>query len=191
MQQYKELILRRERECDNLRALFRKEMKRQASKANFCKSFLIIAGALIATKEVGELLMLKMHFSELIGMVLTIIYTLLGVSISVVAGLDAAYRFASKADRLNYLTVMCQNQNRYFMSDYLAYLNSSPDPAIVEQRIADLVRERNKDLERVLSAASEIGVDTSSVDVHYSIYDIPDFQEPALENTRPSRLHNS
>jgi len=39
--------------------------------------------------------------------------------------------------------------------------------------MADLLRERNRDLERILATANEIGVDTSGVDIHYSIYGIP------------------
>jgi hypothetical protein len=189
MAQYKQLIISREDECKKLRLIFLKEAKKQGRKARFSKSFLIVAGALMATKGTSDLLMLKLEWSAKIEMLFLIIYTIIGVAVAVMAGLDAAFRFESKAARLNFLAAMCQNHNRAYMSDYLKYLGSSSDRAIIQQRIEDLVDARNKDLERILDGANEVGVDTSEVDISYSTIAIgsrlPPDELPPLPRARP------
>ena len=78
MDQYKKLIYAREEECNDLRALFRGELRLQTRNAIFCKSFLIIAGAVIVTKEVLEFVMLKLNLPVQYAMIATVIYAIIG-----------------------------------------------------------------------------------------------------------------
>ncbi len=129
---YKELIILREKECDELKTIFLREAQKQNHRSIFCKSFIIIAGALVATKGVIDLIVLRLDWSKEVEMMMLMIYTIIGVVVAGVAGLDAAFRFESKTTRLNYLATMCQNHNAAYMAAYLKYLTSSPNHAIVQ-----------------------------------------------------------
>jgi hypothetical protein len=169
LDQYKTVIALREKECDELKGALLERAKREGGWSSFTKILLIVIGAFIATKSVVDYIMEKMQSSNFtMQMIFLIIYGFAGVAIMIVTGLDSAFRFEAKASRCRMLASLCQNHNRSFMSDFIEYRNLN-DKKIAEQRIIDLIRERNKSLEQIYDGANDVGLDTSVIKIKFGV----------------------
>lgn len=128
-------------------------------------TLLIILGALVVTKGVADLIMIKLNIPDWANMLILMIYTAIGVLMSILATIQAKSPHAA----LKKLAADCHAYNIQFMSDYLEYRDAQ-DPAASIERINVLIRWQNEILKILRAHASTLSnLDLSRIPVSYLI----------------------
>ncbi len=115
------------------------------------KVIIILLGAIVATRETANL------WAGENNLPVSIIYTVLGVTIAVVAGLEAAFKWERRAAELRILAATCQSTVRQVDSQW----QKEVGPAAGAEREAaaiKLMELQDDKLTEVQSKAAELGV---------------------------------
>ncbi|PSB17500.1 hypothetical protein C7B65_18295 [Phormidesmis priestleyi ULC007] len=158
----------RQQECAALADLLSKEGQSLLGRAKLPKIIIIVLGALVATNTVAELVMINLKSPETVKQVVMIIYTCLGVVISVTAALDVAFRFEEKASKLMALSSSCLDYNRNFMIDFKRNVDKQK-PEVTIVKLEALIDSQNQNLANIHSSAIELGVNSIRIANKYKI----------------------
>lgn len=168
---YKAMVTLRQDECVKIAELLETAAGRHSRKAKQLKIALIVLGALVATKGGLEAAMFNLGAEPETRVVLGLAFLLFGAVISVIAGIEAGFRFESRAGELRSLSSLCRSYDRRFMSDY----KKSVDPEHSEVTLAKLgalIDLQNESLEHIRTRSDSLAVDLSSVNVSYRISEV-------------------
>ena len=136
------------------------EVEKKSRNGNYSKIGLIIFGALVATKGIADQFMID-YGNKTIKMLLLIIFTIIGIMISIVAGFDSTFKYAEIAAGLRILSAQTQtnirlgqvkraiNYNVKEFSDAIAALNKD-------------IEEQVRQLEDIYGKAAFFGLDLAS-----------------------------
>lgn len=165
---YKAMVVLRQEECVKIAEVLEVSAGRLSRRARQLKIALIILGVIVATKGGLEAAMTDLGGGTQAKVVLGFAFLLFGAVISVIAGVEAGFRFESRAGELRSLSSLCRSYNRRFMSDYKKHL----DPANSEVTLAKLsalIDLQNESLDHIHQRSDNLSVDLSRVQVSYRI----------------------
>src|SRR3954453_16199834 len=92
----------RQQELQIVTDLLAKEAQKMATLASIIKVSLILLGAFVATREVANQILGTSNLAPII------IYTVIGLLITILAGLEAAFKWEGKSTELRTLAALCQ-----------------------------------------------------------------------------------
>ena len=165
--EYKRMVTLRQGECLAIAHVLDSEAANLSRKATASRITLIVLGAVVATKSAIELTMLP-GAPRPVSQVVTVVFLLLGVIISVIAAMQAAFRYESKVGELRSLSSVCNSYDRRFMTDYKRYVNPE-DQAVTLARLQALVELQDDAIDSIRRQVANLGVDLRSVEVSYGV----------------------
>ena len=146
-------------EAQNHLAMRAEFLGKQSTRSRYA---LIILGATVAVKGVVDQLMLTYKAPSSAQMILDVLFTVVGLSISVIAWLQDAFNPTWKATGLRELAIKASGYKRQLMS-MVHFASDSDDLEIVVGRFNDC-------LEELYSGASAYGVNLSrEIRIDYSV----------------------
>ncbi len=165
----KKAVILRQKECEAIGKMSEKLANSLIPRNKKINILLIIFGALIVTKGVADLIMLKLNIPEWANMLILVIYTVIGVIITILAAIQAR----SPHEALKKLAADYHAYNIQFMSDYLEYRDER-DPATSIERIKVLIKSQNDILQILRRQASAFNeLDLSQIPISYLIEPAP------------------
>ena len=126
----------------------------KSRKAVLVKFTIIVLGAFVAIRGVIEQFMKDYNFGPGIQMPVAITFIAVGVLISIFAGLDAIFKYERNGAGLMELS----QRSHSFSRDYMASLDN---PDLTSERIWEIIREQNNQLQTLNKDALQFGVDLS------------------------------
>ncbi len=166
--EYKQMVILRQEECTQIAEVLDKKGGQLSSKAEKFKTTLIVLGVVVAAKAALELTMLSLQVPPVVMNIISILFLLIGASVSVLAALEKANRYEEKAGGVKMLSSQCRSYDRRFMSDYKKSIDPR-DPAITLARLESLLDLQNESLDNIRQRSDNLGVDLSLVKVSYRI----------------------
>jgi hypothetical protein len=154
------LLTNREDDYENCSEILAQEVEKNSKKGGNSKIILIVLGALVAIKGVIDQLMVEYKNATVEHGVL-IIFTLIGVIISIIAGLDSTFKYAEIAGGLRILSAQAQSNilmsqtNRaisYHLDDYQEAISA----------LKDAINEQVKQLKSLYDQAAFFGLDLAA-----------------------------
>jgi hypothetical protein len=127
------------------------EAQRVAARARISKVVLIFLGALVATRETAN----QVFGDADVGA--AVFYTLVGLGVAVLAGLEAAFRWESRGAELKSLSAACQATVRSVDSQWHKEVGSAEGPERVRAALT-LLELQDAKLTDVQSRAADLGV---------------------------------
>lgn len=168
--EYKEMVILRQEECSQIAAVLDDKARDLFSRGRRYKNALIILGVVVATKAALELAMLNVGASKLVMNVLSILFLLIGATVSMVATFEKSNRFEEKAGGLKALAGSCHSHNRRFMSDYKKLINPR-NLEVTLARLESLIDLQNETLENIRQQSNMLGADLAGINISYRIDD--------------------
>ncbi len=154
------LLKDRENDYESCSQILAQVVEKNAKKGGNSKIILIILGALVAIKGVIDQLMVEFKNPTIEHGVL-IIFTLIGVIISVIAGLDSTFKYAEIAAGLrilsaqaqsNILTSQTKRAISYHLEDYQQAISA----------LKEAINEQVKQLKTLYDQAAFFGLDLAA-----------------------------
>jgi hypothetical protein len=165
---YKQMVILRQEECAKTGAILGEKGRELSIKGRRYKNWLIILGVVVAAKAALELAMIGMNAPRPTMNVLSIIFLVIGIIVSMIAALDKANRYEEKSGECKSLSTLCKSYDRRFMSDYKKYLDPQ-NPAITLAKLESLIELQNESLDNIRQRSDNLGIDLSSLDVSYRL----------------------
>lgn len=141
----------RQKELQEVKGIVARKAQKLSTYSSISKVVIVILGALAATKGTADQIL------EASGDLTSIIYASIGVFVAAIAGLEAAFKFESRAEKLRALATDCQSSLREADSIWYKQVEGSPlekqldaAKAIMELQDARLIEIQEK--------ASSLGV---------------------------------
>ena len=144
-------IERRQQELHNVAEIIAKEAHKLSRVANWNKSITILLGAIAATKGVADIILGAENVVNLI------VFSLLGVTIAVSAGVEAAFKFDKRGTELVILAAMCQSTVREVDTLWRKEIGSVRDTNLREAATS-LITLADQRLNKVQEDAAKLGV---------------------------------
>ena len=164
---YKKMVILRQEECVKIAELLDTKARSLSRRAKQFKIALIVLGVIVATKGGLDAAMSDLGWAEA-RVVLGLAFVLFGAVISVIAGVEAGFRFESRAGELRSLSSLCRSYDKQFMSDYKKHIDLS-NPEVTLAKLESLVDLQNQGLDHIRFRSDNLAVDLSSVNVSYRI----------------------
>ncbi len=142
----------RQRELQIVTDLLAKEAQKIATHASIIKVCLILLGAFVAIREVA---------SQILGTsspTIVIIFTVTGLLISVLAGLEAAFKWEGKSIELRTLAALCQATLRQVDSQWYKEVGNISEERLKEDAAQKLLELQDTKLAEIQAKASALGV---------------------------------
>jgi hypothetical protein len=141
----------RQKDLNDTLLTLEKDAARDSGRAKNIRVSIIFLGAFAATKAVADQVVSKDYAS-----VVTISYSLVGLLIATLAGIEAAFGFQKRAADLRILAAECNSCNL----DIDCKIPQDPDAPIADRIIAarELLDLQNKTLKEIQGKAAGIGV---------------------------------
>ncbi len=165
---YKKMVILRQKECVKVAELLEIMASFLSRRAKLFKIALIVLGVIVATKGGLDAAMVELGAGTGAKVGLGLAFLLFGAVISVIAGVEAGFRFESRAGELRSLSSLCKSYDRRFMSDYKKYIDPS-NPEVTLAKLESLVDLQNESLDHIRYRSDNLGVNLSSVNVSYRI----------------------
>ena len=170
---YKKMVILRQEECVKIAELLEAKARSVSRRAKQFKIALIVLGVIVATRGGIDAIMFKnVTMTEFMTdekvALLGIAFLLFGAAISVIAGIEAGFRFESRAGELRSLSSLCRSYDKQFMSDYKKHIDLS-NPEVTLAKLESLVDLQNQGLDHIRYRSDNLAVDLSSVNVSYRI----------------------
>jgi uncharacterized membrane protein YeaQ/YmgE (transglycosylase-associated protein family) len=146
------------RKCGDILA---KEINKRSRKGIYTKVILIILGALVATKGIVDQLMVNYESNKTLNHIVLIIFTLIGLVISIVAGFEVAFKYAENAAGLRILSARVQTSIRRGRSVSKIGFHDYNFQAAMEA-IKKLILELDDQLKEIYDSAASFGLDLAS-----------------------------
>ena len=118
----------------------------------------IVLGALVATRGVADQLMVDFESRPTLHLVIIVGYTMIGLSISAAAGLEAAFQFTRKAVELGILSSRALSLSRGYMSDILVEADPRTELDGAIAAMEQIVHQQNLELAKIYEEAATLGV---------------------------------
>ena len=166
---YKQMVILRQEECVAIADALDARALDLSRKATLSRVILIVLGAVVATKSAVELAMLP-GAPEPVAKVVTVLFLLLGVVISVVAGMQAAFRYDTKVGELRSLSGVCRSYDKRFMANFKRDVDPG-QPEVTLARLESLIELQNEAIDGVRRQIASLGVDISAVKTSYRVQD--------------------
>jgi hypothetical protein len=131
--------------------------RRCTRRATVIRVMIICLGALVAGKGVLDNILRNLGAKESGKMALEICFMIIGLSISVAAGLEAAFKFEKRGSGLMALIGRCHNLEREYMSLYAA-AQYEQDTDRGADRLQYLIQKHNEELAQVYGTAASFGL---------------------------------
>ena len=144
-------ITDRQYELQNVTDILASKAELVAKRALISKVVLIFLGALVATRETASQILPPDHIA------IIILYTLMGLIIAVIAGLEAAFKWETRAAELRTLAAICQSTLRTVDSQWQKEIGttSGEEKIAAAQKLLDL---QDSNLSEVQTKAASLGV---------------------------------
>ena len=168
LEDYKKMVILRQEECVKIAELLETKGRSLSRRAKQFKIALIVLGVIVATKGGLDAAMIELGARTEAKVVLGLAFLLFGAVISVIAGVEAGFRFESRAGELRSLSSLCRSYDRRFMSDYKKHIDPA-NPEVTLAKLESLVDLQNESLDHIRYRSDNLGVDLSSVNVSYRI----------------------
>lgn len=165
---YKQMVILRQQECSEIAQVLEKKGHEFSIKGKRYKNAVIVLGVVIATKAALELAMLGIKAPPIAMNILSILFLLTGVAVSMIATLDVSNRYGEKAGELRALATLCKSCDKRFMSDYKKYVDPR-NPEITLARLESLIDLQNESLDNIRQRSDNLGVDLLEVSVSYRV----------------------
>ena len=165
---YKEMVILRQKECVEIAKLLENMASTMSRKAKYLKLALIILGVIVATKGGIDAFMSTFGEQKMANAVLGLVFLLFGAAISVIAGIEAGFRFDSRAGELRSLSSLCKTYDSQFMSDYKKFI-SPAKPDVTLAKLESLIDLQNESLAHIRYRSDSLGVDLSTINISYQI----------------------
>jgi uncharacterized protein YacL len=95
--EYKHLVILRQEECSQTAEVLEEKVRQLSSKGKKFKTTLIVLGVVVATRAALELAMLGFKVPPVVMNILSILFLLIGATVSVLAALEKVNRYEEKA----------------------------------------------------------------------------------------------
>ena len=168
LDRYKKMVILRQEECVKIAELLETKARSVSRRAKQFKIALIVLGVIIATKGGFDAAMIEIGARTEFKIALGLAFLLFGAAISVIAGVEAAFRFEGRAGELRSLSSLCRSYDKRFMSDYKKHIDPS-NPEVTLAKLESLVDLQNESLDHIRYRSDNLAVDLSSVNVSYRI----------------------
>jgi hypothetical protein len=168
--EYKEMVKLRQEECVKIAELLETESRVLSGRAKQLKMALIVLGVIVATKGGLEAAMTDFGAGPGTRVVLGLAFLIFGAVISVIAGIEAGFRFESRAGELRSLSSLCRSYDRRFMSDYKRHIDPA-NPEVTLAKLGALIDLQNESLDHIRHRSDNLSVDLSAVKVSYRLSD--------------------
>lgn len=154
------------RELDYVEKRLAKIGNRLALISGLCKTSLIIFGAVIATKEVTSQFVGKSTF-------ITIAYTIIGLLIAVIAGLEAAFKWEKKSGEISNIATTSRTIKRdYIFKLTEVFANTNKTDTL--NTLKEIIKSLDVKISNIQAEVSKFGVnnlfDTRNHKKHYGDY---------------------
>lgn len=165
---YKKMVILRQEECVKIAELLETKARSVSLRAKQFKIALIVLGVIVATKGGLDAAMIEIGAGTEFKVAFGLAFLLFGAAISVIAGVEAGFRFESRAGELRSLSSLCRSYDKRFMSDYKKHIDPS-NPEVTLAKLESLVDLQNESLAHIRNRSDNLAVDLSSVSVSYRI----------------------
>lgn len=172
-------ISTRQSELKNVADILARAAQKNMRIAAWVRVMLISLGAFAATQSAWEQAFTGYKENAFI------IFTLLGVVIAVLAGLEAAFKFEAKGTELNLLAASCQSTVRRTDSTWYKQVGIAPNPNDRVTGAMQLIELQDTKLSEIQEKAAAIGVNiTLEVRKIYTGVDDPYGEDPSPNATK-------
>jgi hypothetical protein len=168
LNKYKKMVILRQEECAQTATVLDGKVQELSAKGKGYKNALLILGVVVATKAALELAMLSFKPPPIIMNILSILFLLIGIAVSIIAQLDKNNRYEEKAGELRALSSLCISYERSFMSEYSKSIDIH-NPEITFTKLIYLIDQQNDKLSFIRHRGDTLGADLTKVDVDYRI----------------------
>jgi hypothetical protein len=147
--EYKEMVKLRQEECVKIAELLETESRVLSGRAKQLKMALIVLGVIVATKGGLEAAMTDFGAGPGTRVVLGLAFLIFGAVISVIAGIEAGFRFESRDKR---------------------HIDPA-NPEVTLAKLGALIDLQNESLDHIRHRSDNLSVDLSAVKVSYRLSD--------------------
>jgi hypothetical protein len=168
---YKNMVILRQDECVQIAELLEIKARNLSRRAMQFKIALIVLGVIVATKGGLEAAMFESDAGTTARVALGLVFLVLGAVIAIIAGVEAGFRFESRAGEIRSLSGLCRSYDRRFMSDYKKHIDPS-NPEITVAKLESLVDLQNDALVHIRDRSDHLGIDLSTVNISYRVGDL-------------------
>jgi hypothetical protein len=144
-------IQQRQQELHNIAAILARSAKKKGLLAASAKVLTIVLGAFAATNAVSAKLF-DQHRVQV-----SIIYTFIGLAITAISGLEAAFRTGSTASELKVLAAQCQATIFQIDTKWLKSVAGMPEQDQLAAAL-DLLEQQDAMLAQTQTKAAELGI---------------------------------
>jgi len=145
------------------------EIEKNSKRGTSTKIILITLGALVATKGIIDQLMIGYKPNTIANQIVLIIFTLIGLIISIVASLETAFKYAEKAAGLRILSAQVQtNIRKGEVNKAISYHNAEFKEAM--DGLKKGIIEQNDKLSEIYDKAASFGIDLASKQISLEIH---------------------
>lgn len=155
------LVIKQHDDYENCGNILRIEVRKSSKRGTSIKIILIVLGALVATEGIIDQLMVDYESNRVLNNIVLVVFTLIGLSISILAGFEAAFKYAEKAAGLRMLSGQIQGNLRDSMSESaFSFYMPKFEEAMISLR--QTIKEQNKKLSQIYEKAATFGLDLAS-----------------------------
>lgn len=165
---YKTMVTLRQEECARIAEVLEVSAGHLSRRASQLKIALIILGVIVATKGGLDAAMTELGGGGQAKVLLGLAFLFVGAVISVIAGVEAGFRFERRAGELRSLASQCRSYDRRFMSDYKKDLDPA-NPEVTLAKLSALIDQQNDSLDDIRQRSDKLEVDLSAVNVSYRV----------------------
>ncbi len=144
-------IAQRQRELHNIATILAQTAKGKSNLAAIGRVITIVFGALAATNGAATTLFGEKNVAAIV------VYTLIGLTIAAIGGLEAAFKYESKSAELKLLAALCQSTIWQIDSDWQKTVGTAKGQAKVSAA-RQLLDKQDKSLNDIQTKAAQMGV---------------------------------
>jgi hypothetical protein len=169
----------RQKELQRVADVLARAAQRFRRRAGLIRVLLILAGALTATQGALEKAFAASETQFLLG------FTFLGVLISVLAGLEAAFKFEARASELSLLAASCHSTLRHTDATWYRQVGIAADEGLRVAGAMTLIELQDSKLSDIQEKAATSGINIA-LEIRKDVLNAIEFEEQRVPSPYPA-----